>query len=87
MSKKNEKSVSPTPVKLGKDKDRSVHWMSREAVAEYVVREEYAEQLKKETLRRWKKEAEKGKTVPNKEVVNWLESWGADDEGEAPRWK
>lgn len=47
-------------------------------------REEATEQLKQQTADRWEEFCSTGKTVPNDDVLEWLESWGTDDEHEAP---
>ena len=92
-SKKNM-PITPTPVKLDKGlkdrldklsttKDRSVHWMMKTAIEQYVTREEAVEKLKRETLKRWK-EAEHGNVVSNASVLRWLETWGNESEDERP---
>jgi predicted transcriptional regulator len=65
--------------KLGRLKDRTAHWLMKEAIARYVAEEEGVEQLKQETISRWQ-EAESGKVVSNAAVMTWLETWGTDEE-------
>lgn len=69
--------------KLAQIKHRSTHWMMREAVTRYVAHEEHIEQLNQETLQRWQ-EAEHGKTVSDKPVEQWIESWNPKQNGEPP---
>ena len=69
--------------KLGELKQRAPHWLMKEAVERYLVEEEYAEQLKQETLLRWQ-EALTGKVVSHKAVVAWLDTWGEKDEKDRP---
>ena len=71
---------------LGELKHRTPHWLMKEAISQYIAREEKAEQLKKETLARWK-EVTQGKTVNHADVLAWLETWGKVDETERPKCK
>ncbi len=65
--------------KLGKLKHRSAHWLMKQAIANYLEQEEYAEQLKQETLARWQ-EAESGKVISHEAVSAWLDTWGTTNE-------
>jgi predicted transcriptional regulator len=58
--------------RLGEIKNRSSHWLMQEAIVRYLEQEEYVEQLKQETLIRWQ-EAEQGKVVSHKAVLEWLD--------------
>jgi predicted transcriptional regulator len=71
--------------KLGEAKKRSAHWLAKEAITQFLDREEAAEQFRKETLDRWEDYCQTGKTVSNDAVFNWLDSWGTDNELEAPK--
>lgn len=78
---KLEVSVKKRLERLGKIVHRSPHWLMKEAITRYLEQEEDTEQLKRETLARWK-EAESGKVVSDRAVAKWLESWGtAGEEG------
>lgn len=68
---------------LSKLRHRSVHWMMKEAVSEYLINEEYKEKINQETLARWR-EAEQGRVVSHQSVSEWLDTWGTDDESEKP---
>ena len=70
--------------KLGQAKQRSTHWMLQQAINQYLEVEEYEEQLKQETLRRWQ-EVMDGKVVSHEKVIAWLETWGTDEEVEPPK--
>jgi predicted transcriptional regulator len=70
--------------KLAEKKNRSSHFLAKEAISQYLDREEATEQFKQETVDRWEEYRSTGKTVPNDDVLEWLESWGTDDEHEAP---
>ncbi|HLB05278.1 MAG TPA: ribbon-helix-helix protein, CopG family [Thermodesulfobacteriota bacterium] len=66
--------------KLGTAKHRSPHWIMREAIREYVEREEEAEKLRQETIERWKAYKKDGKHVSNEAMIAWLDTWGTDKE-------
>ena len=68
---------------LSKVKDRSAHWLMKEAITRYLEQEEYNEQLNQETLARWQ-EAEQGKLVSHQAVSQWLDTWGTDEESDRP---
>ncbi|WP_417794687.1 CopG family ribbon-helix-helix protein [Terasakiella pusilla] len=59
--------------KLGKDKDRSTHWMMKRAITEYLEREESYEQEKHEDLARWAKFQETGECVSNKDMGTFFD--------------
>jgi len=52
----------------------------REAIREYVEREEEAEKLRQETIERWKAYKKDGKHVSNEAMIAWLDTWGTDKE-------
>ena len=70
---------------LGAAKKRSAHWLAKEAITQYLDREELAERFNQETVARWDEYCRTGKSVPNDEVMKWLDSWGTENELEAPR--
>lgn len=69
--------------KLSALKDRSVHWLMKEAILRYVENEEQAFELKQETLNRWQ-EIEQNRVISNESVMAWLDTWGTDHETERP---
>lgn len=69
--------------KLSALKDRSVHWLMKEAILRYVENEEQVFELKQETLRRWQ-EIEQNRIISNESVMVWLDTWGTDHETERP---
>lgn len=69
--------------RLGVSRERSPHWLMKEAINRYLDEEEYNEQLKQETLNRWQ-EAECGKVVNHQAVSDWLDTWGTDSEQKRP---
>ncbi len=56
----------------------------REAITQYVEREEKREAFRQDTLRAWDEYRTTGLHATAEEVDAWLASWGTDDEGPAP---
>lgn len=87
--------ASPTSLKLDDDlksrvqhlaesRQRTSHWIMREAIAQYVDREEKREALKQETIKAWEEFQATGLHATADEVEKWLSSWGAENELPAP---
>jgi len=64
---------------------RSAHWIMREAIKDYVDREESRESFKQEALDSWKSYQETGRYLTGEEVKSWLEEWGTDNEKVIPQ--
>ena len=69
---------------LADQRQRSPRWIMREAIRDYVSREETKERLKKEALASWTAYQETGRHLKGEEAREWLITWGKDDEGEVP---
>jgi predicted transcriptional regulator len=69
---------------LADSRQRSAHWIMREAIRDYVAREEAREDFKKESLASWKAYQETGRHLTGQEVHKWLNAWGTDEEQEIP---
>ena len=54
-------------IKLGKTKKRTVRWLAKEAISQYLDREEKAELFRQETMARWK---EYCRTI-YRAILNW----------------
>ncbi len=65
-------------------KDRSTHWMMREAIKQYVDREEKRESFLRDAVNSWNEYQETGLHATGDEVIKWLNTWGTDDEQDAP---
>lgn len=63
---------------------RSSHWIMREAIRDYVEREEARESFKQEALSAWQAYQETGKHLTGQEVRHWLSTWGTEHEQESP---
>lgn len=87
--------AKPTSIKLDDDlkgrvqhladaRRRSAHWLMREAIEQYVEREERREAFRRDTLEAWEDYQATGLHVTADEVEQWLATWGTDTEGPAP---
>lgn len=71
---------------LANARRRTSHWIMREAIAQYVEREEKREELNRNTLMAWEEFQATGLHVTAEEVDKWLSSWGTENELPAPVW-
>ena len=69
---------------LAEARERTSRWIMREAIAQYVEREEKREALRRDTLKAWETFQETGLHVTPEEVDRWLASWGTENELSAP---
>ncbi|MGZ0786605.1 CopG family ribbon-helix-helix protein [Pseudomonas saponiphila] len=63
-------------------RQRSSHWIMREAIAQYVDREEAREGFKQEALASWAAYQETGRHLTGQETRAWLTTWGTEAEAE-----
>jgi predicted transcriptional regulator len=70
--------------RLAEARHRTSHWMMREAIRQYVEREEKREAFRKDALNAWQEYRETGLHVTGDEVMAWLETWGEENETAAP---
>ena len=69
---------------LAKIQHRSSHWIMREAIRDYVERQEALESFKQEALASWSQYRETGQHLTGQEARDWLDTWGTDKETESP---
>jgi len=69
---------------LAEARHRSAHWIMREAIRDYVEREEAQEGFKQEAMASWTAYKETGRHLTGQEIRNWLKTWGTDEEKEIP---
>lgn len=62
---------------------RSKGWVIKDAVEEYIAREELKQRRDQETLESWE-DYKAGRVVDGDEVMSWVASWGTPDEQEPP---
>jgi predicted transcriptional regulator len=88
-------AVRPIAVKLDQDtrdrlkrladaRARSTHWMLREAVAQFVEREEKRETFRQAGLQAWQEYQATAKHVTHDEADVWLAKLEASEEAAAP---
>ena len=65
-------------------KDRSPHWIMRQAIEDYVTRQQSREDFKSEALKAWRDYKETGLHITGEEVFDWLATWGTDEAADAP---
>ncbi|TQE91692.1 MAG: ribbon-helix-helix protein, CopG family [Spiribacter salinus] len=70
---------------LAEARQRTPHWIMREAISQYVEREEKREALRLETLKAWEEFQETGLHATAEEVDRWLASWETENELPAPK--
>jgi len=70
--------------RLADVRHRSAHWIMREAIRDYVEREEARESFKQEALASWTAYQETGQHLTGQETRDWLKRWGTDSETEIP---
>ncbi|MCL2022447.1 MAG: CopG family ribbon-helix-helix protein [Betaproteobacteria bacterium] len=63
-------------------RQRSSHWIMREAIAQYIEREEARENFRQEALASWKAYQETGRHLTGEEARSWLKTWGTKAEVE-----
>ncbi len=71
-SVKLDASLKQRLQQLAGARQRSPHWLMREAIREYVDREEAREDFKQEALASWEIYQETGRHLTGEEVRTWL---------------
>lgn len=69
---------------VGTAKRRSTHWLMREAINQFLAREEEALRRERETMESWEHYQMTGEHVGHDAMTAWLETWGAEKEGSCP---
>ena len=70
--------------RLAEARRRSPHWVMREAIAEYLAREEAREALRQDALAAWAAYEADGLHATEEEVDAWLARLEAGEEDAAP---
>jgi hypothetical protein len=70
--------------RLAEARKRTPHWLMREAIAQYVVREEKREALKQDGLKAWNEYRTTGLHVTAAEADEWLAKLEAGQDLEPP---
>ncbi|NPD69793.1 ribbon-helix-helix protein, CopG family (plasmid) [Lichenicola cladoniae] len=69
---------------LAASQRRTSHWIMREAIQQYVEREEARESFRQEALASWAEYQETGQHLTGDETRTWLQGWGNGPETDAP---
>ncbi|HIP22830.1 MAG TPA: ribbon-helix-helix protein, CopG family [Rhodobacteraceae bacterium] len=69
---------------LAEARDRSTHWMMREAVTQFVEREEKREAFRQAGLKAWSEYQETGLHVSHSEADEWLARLEAGEKADVP---
>lgn len=69
---------------LARRRQRSPHWIMREAIQQYIEREEARESFKEEALAAWAAYRETGRHLTGAEVRDWLRQWGNSPDSDPP---
>jgi len=70
---------------LAKVRHRSSHWIMREAIRDYLEREEKREAFKQDALRAWEEYQENGLHLTLEEADAWLEKLENGEDAELPK--
>lgn len=80
VSVKLDASLQDRLQRLAGQRDRTAHYLMREAIQQYLDREEARESFKQDALASWAEYQETGLHVTDEEMRRWLRSWGTEDE-------
>jgi predicted transcriptional regulator len=69
---------------LAERRRRSAHWIMREAITQYVEREEARESFRREAMASWAEYQETGLHLTGEEASAWLKTWGTEADMEPP---
>ncbi len=84
MSVKLDTDTRTRIERLAEARRRTAHWIMREAIQQYVDREEKREIFRQDTLKAWDEFQASGLYATAEEVNTWLASWGTEDELTTP---
>ena len=84
-SVKLEASVKARLKRLAQARRRSSHWLMREAIEQYLEREERREQLRREAAAAWEEHQATGQHVTGAEADAWLAQLEAGKRTPPPR--
>jgi len=71
--------------RLASAQRRSSHWIMREAIEEYVSREEKREQLRQDALASWEHYQATGLHVTQEEIDQWADRLEAGEDAPPPK--
>lgn len=69
---------------LAEARHRKPHFLMKEAISQYLEREEARESFKREAMASWQEYKETGKHLTGEQVSAWLDTWGSKKEEAMP---
>ena len=63
---------------------RSKSFLAKEALIRYIEEEERKQRENELTMARWQEYQKTGEIVNNEAMMDWLDSWGSDEEKPCP---
>jgi predicted transcriptional regulator len=69
---------------LADARQRKPHFLMKEALRQYLDREEQRETFYREAMDSWREYQETGLHLTGVEVAGWLDTWGTEAEAEKP---
>jgi len=69
---------------LAEARHRKPHFLMKEAISQYLEREEARESFKREALASWQEYKETGEHLTGEQVSAWLDTWGSKEEKAMP---
>jgi predicted transcriptional regulator len=69
---------------IAAQRDRSPHWIMVQAIEQYVIREEARASFLREGQQSLEHYLETGLHVTGEELHAWLDTWGTENEAQAP---
>ncbi|MDE0103482.1 MAG: ribbon-helix-helix protein, CopG family [Bryobacterales bacterium] len=79
-----DRDVRERVKRLAEKRQRSSHWLLRNAIHQYVDREEARELFFQRGENAWRHHRKTGKNVSGREVAAWLSTWADEDEAAPP---
>lgn len=70
--------------RLAESRQRSAHWLMREAITQYVEREEKREAFRQDALKAWEEYQRTGLHLTGEEVEAWMKQLEAGHDVEPP---
>lgn len=84
LSVKLDPEVHERVKRLAEARQRSTHWLMREAIQQYVDREEKREAFRQDARRAWEEYQATGRHVTFEEADAWLARLEAGEDAEVP---
>ena len=72
--------------RLAEGRKKTSHWLMREAISEYVTREEKRDSFYQDALASWQHYNETGLHVTLDELEVWFDSLGTEHKMDMPEW-